>query len=102
MFIILKMFSYALPWLATIGGVSAAISKGHDLSSVAQMENSEGATWLTTSGQQTSIEGILGSGGMDSVRLRYAVFSERHNFQLIDIFTDSGLRRNTVSSILSV
>ncbi|ETM54736.1 hypothetical protein L914_01990 [Phytophthora nicotianae] len=48
----------------------AALTKGHDLSSVALMETSQGANWISTSGNTTSIESILGAGGMDTVRLR--------------------------------
>ena len=68
---VVPVLSYTLLWLVTLKTVALAFSYGHDLSSVAQMENNEGATWLTTSGDQTTIEDILGNGGMDSVRLRY-------------------------------
>ncbi|KAL3661543.1 hypothetical protein V7S43_013303 [Phytophthora oleae] len=49
---------------------AAALAKGHDLSSVGLMETSQGANWISTSGNTTTIESILGSGGMDTVRLR--------------------------------
>ncbi|KAI9993204.1 hypothetical protein PInf_015275 [Phytophthora infestans] len=49
---------------------TAALTKGHDLSSVGIMEASEGAKWISTAGKTTTIESILGGGGMDSVRLR--------------------------------
>ncbi|EEY56388.1 arabinogalactan endo-1,4-beta-galactosidase [Phytophthora infestans T30-4] len=49
---------------------AAALTKGHDLSSVSLMETSQGANWISTSGSTTSIESILGAGGMDTVRLR--------------------------------
>ncbi|EKG16734.1 Glycosyl hydrolase 53 [Macrophomina phaseolina MS6] len=54
---------------STIHGV-AALSKGHDLSSAGYMETDQGATWLSESGSASTIEEILGAGGMDSVRLR--------------------------------
>jgi arabinogalactan endo-1,4-beta-galactosidase len=47
-----------------------AITKGHDLSSVGLMETAQGAKWISTSGTTTTIESILGAGGMDAVRLR--------------------------------
>lgn len=50
---------------------NAALTKGHDLSSVALMESSQGAKWLSTAGKTTTIETILGAGGMNAVRLRY-------------------------------
>ncbi|KUF93038.1 hypothetical protein AM588_10009055 [Phytophthora nicotianae] len=49
---------------------TAALIKGHDLSSVGIMEASQGAKWISTSGKTTTIESILGGGGMDTVRLR--------------------------------
>ncbi|KAI9661879.1 MAG: hypothetical protein M1821_009118 [Bathelium mastoideum] len=67
---LVNKISRAFFWLVATSGIAEAFSKGHDLSSVAQMEDSEGATWLTTSGEQSTIENILGTGGMDSVRLR--------------------------------
>ncbi|KAF2229658.1 glycoside hydrolase family 53 protein [Viridothelium virens] len=59
-----------LPFLAAMSGAATAIVHGHDLSSVTQMEQDQGANWYTTSGQKSTIESILGDGGMDSVRLR--------------------------------
>ncbi|EGZ21792.1 beta-galactosidase [Phytophthora sojae] len=47
-----------------------ALTKGHDLSSVRLVEKEQGAVWYNTKGKGTPIEDILGSGGMDSVRLR--------------------------------
>ncbi|KAG6610997.1 putative beta-galactosidase [Phytophthora cinnamomi] len=47
-----------------------ALTKGHDLSSVAVMEKEQGTVWYNTAGKQAAIENILGAGGMDSVRLR--------------------------------
>ncbi|KAE8969942.1 hypothetical protein PR003_g28545 [Phytophthora rubi] len=49
---------------------NAALTKGHDLSSVALMESSQGAKWLSAAGKATTIETILGAGGMNAVRLR--------------------------------
>ncbi|GMF29611.1 unnamed protein product [Phytophthora fragariaefolia] len=49
---------------------TAALTKGHDLSSVALMESSQGARWISTTGKTTTIESILGDGGMNAVRLR--------------------------------
>jgi arabinogalactan endo-1,4-beta-galactosidase len=54
--------------LATTG--VDAIVYGHDLSSAGIMEAQEGASWYTTAGTKSTIEGILGAGGMQSVRLR--------------------------------
>ncbi|KAI9912643.1 hypothetical protein PsorP6_006145 [Peronosclerospora sorghi] len=50
--------------------VAGELLKGHDLSSVALMETKEGAKWISTSGENTTIETILGDGGMNTVRLR--------------------------------
>ncbi|KAG6611000.1 Arabinogalactan endo-1,4-beta-galactosidase [Phytophthora cinnamomi] len=59
---------------ACVAGVlntaTAALTNGHDLSSVAIMETAEGAHWISTSGNTTTIETILGEGGMQAVRLR--------------------------------
>ncbi|RLN69400.1 hypothetical protein BBJ29_007424, partial [Phytophthora kernoviae] len=55
---------------ASVFGATAALTKGHDLSSVGIMETQQGANWLTTEGKNTTIESIFGGGGMDSVRLR--------------------------------
>ncbi|KAG6944947.1 hypothetical protein JG688_00016820 [Phytophthora aleatoria] len=55
---------------ASMLDATAALVKGHDLSSVGLMETSQGANWISTSGNTTSIESILGAGGMDTVRLR--------------------------------
>ncbi|KAI9912496.1 hypothetical protein PsorP6_006186 [Peronosclerospora sorghi] len=44
--------------------------KGHDLSSLGLMEKTEGVTWYSTSGKASTIETILGDGGMKAVRLR--------------------------------
>ncbi|KAG7397790.1 hypothetical protein PHYBOEH_000171 [Phytophthora boehmeriae] len=55
---------------SSVFGTTAALTKGHDLSSVGLMETQQGANWLTSSGKNTTIESILGGGGMDSVRLR--------------------------------
>ncbi|KAI9694255.1 MAG: hypothetical protein M1820_009113 [Bogoriella megaspora] len=71
-----RLVLHALPWLAITGGVVASIAKGHDLSSVAAMEKEQGANWYTTAGQKSTIESILGNGGMDSVRLRLWTASE--------------------------
>ncbi|KAL7694076.1 putative glycosyl hydrolase family 53, glycoside hydrolase superfamily [Plasmopara halstedii] len=48
----------------------AALTKGHDLSSVGLMETTKGANWISTDGTTTTIESILGAGGMEAVRLR--------------------------------
>lgn len=70
-----KTFVNSLPLMAcAIHGV-AAISKGHDLSSAGYMETEQGATWLSESGSTSTIEDILGAGGMDSVRLRYVLLN---------------------------
>ncbi|KAG1696408.1 hypothetical protein DVH05_018540 [Phytophthora capsici] len=50
--------------------VSATLTNGHDLSSVALMETDKGAHWLDTDGNATTIESIFTVGGMDAVRLR--------------------------------
>ncbi|KAE9040301.1 hypothetical protein PR003_g5374 [Phytophthora rubi] len=55
---------------ALLVGGAQALTKGHDLSSVAVMENEQGTVWYNTAGKQAAIEDILGAGGMDSVRLR--------------------------------
>lgn len=57
-----------------------ALTKGHDLSSVRLVEKEQGAVWYNTKGKGTPIEDILGSGGMDSVRLRY-VHPMLHSFR---------------------
>ncbi|KAJ8575752.1 hypothetical protein ON010_g3464 [Phytophthora cinnamomi] len=68
---------------ACVAGVlntaTAALTNGHDLSSVAIMETAEGAHWISTSGNTTTIETILGEGGMQAVRLRYADLSHAIN-----------------------
>ncbi|KAJ3110326.1 hypothetical protein HK100_003077 [Physocladia obscura] len=51
-----------------IGG--RAFLNGHDLSSTGYMETQQGALWYDTNGKQQTLETILGSGGMNSVRLR--------------------------------
>ncbi|KAK7527102.1 family 53 glycosyl hydrolase [Phyllosticta citriasiana] len=55
--------------MAAIGS-AAAFYKGHDLSSAGYMETAQGANWISASGSTSTIEAILGAGGMDSVRLR--------------------------------
>jgi arabinogalactan endo-1,4-beta-galactosidase len=57
---------------ASVLSTATALTKGHDLSSVGLMETAQGANWISTSGNTTTIESILGAGGMDAVRLRYA------------------------------
>ncbi|KAG1696410.1 hypothetical protein DVH05_018542 [Phytophthora capsici] len=57
-------------YAANIFDSAAALTKGHDLSSVSLMETSQGANWISPSGNTTTIESILGAGGMDTVRLR--------------------------------
>uniref|UniRef100_K3WHU0 arabinogalactan endo-beta-1,4-galactanase n=1 Tax=Globisporangium ultimum (strain ATCC 200006 / CBS 805.95 / DAOM BR144) TaxID=431595 RepID=K3WHU0_GLOUD len=49
---------------------TAAVIKGHDLSSMTYMETLEGVTWYSAAGKQEKLETILGEGGMQSVRLR--------------------------------
>ncbi|POM68818.1 Arabinogalactan endo-1,4-beta-galactosidase, partial [Phytophthora palmivora] len=56
--------------IASVFDISTALTKGHDLSSVGLMETDQGAKWISTSGNTTTIESILGTGGMDTVRLR--------------------------------
>ncbi|GMF15334.1 unnamed protein product [Phytophthora lilii] len=56
--------------VANMLDVASALTKGHDLSSVGLMETEQGANWISTSGNTTTIEAILGAGGMDTVRLR--------------------------------
>ncbi|KAE9026180.1 hypothetical protein PF005_g3566 [Phytophthora fragariae] len=62
---------------ACVAGVlntaTAALANGHDLSSVSIMETAEGAKWISTSGNITTIETIFSEGGMDAVRLRTVV-----------------------------
>ncbi|KAL1645157.1 hypothetical protein SLS58_003862 [Diplodia intermedia] len=65
-----KTLINSLPLMACVFHGVSALSKGHDLSSVGYMETDQGATWLTESGSTSTIEDILGAGGMDSVRLR--------------------------------
>lgn len=65
-----RNFINSLPLVAYAINGAAALSKGHDLSSAGYMETDQGASWLTESGTTSTIEDILGSGGMDSVRLR--------------------------------
>ncbi|OJD36414.1 arabinogalactan endo-beta-galactosidase [Diplodia corticola] len=60
----------SLPLMACAFEGVSALSKGHDLSSAGYMETDQGTTWLTESGSTSTIEDILGAGGMDSVRLR--------------------------------
>ncbi|CAH0481554.1 unnamed protein product [Peronospora belbahrii] len=57
-------------YTASMFNVAEALTKGHDLSFVTLMETKQGANWIPTSGKHTSIESILGAGGMDTVRLR--------------------------------
>lgn len=61
---------------ATTLDTASALTKGHDLSSVGLMETSQGANWISTSGNTTTIESILGAGGMDAVRLRYVKLND--------------------------
>ncbi|KAL4100066.1 hypothetical protein PRIC1_007863 [Phytophthora ramorum] len=56
--------------VACLFDCTAGLTKGHDLSSVGLMETEQGANWISTSGNTTTIESILGGGGMDTVRLR--------------------------------
>ncbi|KAL4100067.1 hypothetical protein PRIC1_007864 [Phytophthora ramorum] len=49
---------------------AAAMINGHDLSSAALMETTQGAHWISTTGNTTTIESIFSDGGMDAVRLR--------------------------------
>ncbi|GMF11070.1 unnamed protein product [Phytophthora lilii] len=56
--------------VASMLNTAAALTKGHDLSSVGLMETTQGAKWISTSGKTTTIETILGDGGMNAVRLR--------------------------------
>ncbi|KAK8191800.1 family 53 glycosyl hydrolase [Phyllosticta capitalensis] len=55
--------------MAAIGSASA-FYKGHDLSSAGYMETDQGAVWKSASGSESTLEAIMGAGGMDSVRLR--------------------------------
>lgn len=65
-----------LPFLALAATTLAAtFHKGHDLSSVAMMETGQGAIWHAASGTESTIESILASGGMTTVRLRLWVSS---------------------------
>ncbi|GMF29606.1 unnamed protein product [Phytophthora fragariaefolia] len=57
-------------WAASTLSTAVALTKGHDLSSVGLMESKQGTKWISTSGNATTIESILGAGGMDTVRLR--------------------------------
>lgn len=66
-----KMFCKGLfTTLALAASAMAITYKGHDLSSVTQMEDAEGATFKNTAGTTESVEAILGAGGMNAVRLR--------------------------------
>ncbi|OWZ07048.1 Arabinogalactan endo-1,4-beta-galactosidase, partial [Phytophthora megakarya] len=56
--------------IASMATTTAALTKGHDLSSVGLMETTQGAKWISTAGKTTTIESILGDGGMQAVRLR--------------------------------
>jgi arabinogalactan endo-1,4-beta-galactosidase len=53
-----------------LSSASAALLNGHDLSSVGLMETVQGANWIDTDGNTTTIESIFRDGGMDAVRLR--------------------------------
>lgn len=55
---------------ASVFNTATALTKGHDISSVGIMETQEGAHWLNAKGTNTSLEKILGAGGMEAVRLR--------------------------------
>lgn len=60
-----------LPLLALAASSTALTYKGHDLSSVPIMEDTEGATFYNAAGSAEAVEDILGAGGMNAVRLRY-------------------------------
>ncbi|KAB2581066.1 putative arabinogalactan endo-beta-1 [Lasiodiplodia hormozganensis] len=90
-----KTLINSLPLMAyAINGVSA-LSKGHDLSSAGYMETDQGATWLTESGSTSTIEEILGAGGMDSVRLRLWTgeqYGLDYTLQLAQRFSKAGYK----------
>ncbi|KAG3068642.1 hypothetical protein PC121_g10148 [Phytophthora cactorum] len=69
-FMFLKALLFVGVCVASALTFTVALTKGHDLSSVGIMEASQGAKWISTSGKTTTIESILGGGGMDTVRLR--------------------------------
>ncbi|KAG2826764.1 hypothetical protein PC116_g7598 [Phytophthora cactorum] len=69
-FMFLKALLFVGVCVASALTSTVALTKGHDLSSVGIMEASQGAKWISTSGKTTTIESILGGGGMDTVRLR--------------------------------
>ncbi|POM58584.1 Arabinogalactan endo-1,4-beta-galactosidase [Phytophthora palmivora] len=66
----IKTLLCAVVCVASVITTATALTKGHDLSSVGLMETTQGAKWISTAGKTTTIESILGDGGMEAVRLR--------------------------------
>ncbi|KUF93041.1 hypothetical protein AM588_10009056 [Phytophthora nicotianae] len=89
-------FLFASTCLASaLSSSAAALTNGHDLSSVALMETIHGAQWIDTDGNTTTIESIFSEGGMDAVRLRIWTAGEydlNYTLALAQRFSKAGFK----------